>query len=332
MQAATQDVPVLWRLQNWLALVPLALLLGNVTEDLATRFGDTIGGLLNATFGNVVEIILSVAALRQGLYTVVSTSLLGSILSNLLLVLGCCFLFGGIYHQTQTFNAVANQATSSMLMLSCLSIVIPTAAMHSGHHISEEALINLSRGTAVIMLLVYCCYLAFQLRTHHNLFKGDSDSEETPVMTLPAAILMLTAITVLVAICSEYLCSSIEEFSQKSGLSQAFLGMVVLPIAGNACEHITAVVVAVKNKMDLSLGVAVGSSIQIAVFAIPFVVLVGWAIGRPFSLDFDPFAVLVLMLSVIHANFVTSDARSHWLSGVVLVAAYVVIAVVYLGI
>eukprot|EP00878_Enallax_costatus_P033613 GHUV01037148.1.p1 GENE.GHUV01037148.1~~GHUV01037148.1.p1 ORF type:complete len:357 (+),score=74.62 GHUV01037148.1:890-1960(+) len=315
---------------NFLALIPLALLLGDVTEDLAVRFGDTVGGLLNATFGNVVEMILSIAALRQGLYTVVSSSLLGSILSNLLLVLGCCFLFGGIRFKTQSFNAVANQATSSLLFLSCIGIIIPTAAGSlSSDDVTSLEMLHISRGTAIIMLLVYLSYLSFQLHTHHDLFKGD-DGDEEPVMSFPGALVVLAGITVTVAVCSEYLCSSIEEFSSKTGLSQAFLGIIVLPIAGNACEHITAVVVAMKNKMDLSLGVAVGSSIQIAVFAIPFVVIVGWITGHDFTLDFDPFATLALTVSVIHANFVTSDALSHWLMGVALITNYAIIALVFL--
>lgn len=316
---------------NFLALIPLALLLGDVTEDLAVRFGDMVGGLLNATFGNVVEMILSIAALQQGLYTVVAASLLGSILSNLLLVLGCCFLFGGARFRVQNFNAVANQATSSLLFLSCISIVLPTAAMQlsTAEEVSHSELLGISRWTALIMLLVYACYLVFQLRTHHDLFCGEDEDEE-PVMTFPGAIAVLTGITVTVAICSEYLCGSIEEFSAHTGLSQAFLGIIVLPIAGNACEHITAVMVAMKNKMDLALGVAVGSSIQIAIFAIPFVVVVGWITGHDFTLDFDPFATLALTVSVMHANFVTSDARSHWLMGVALITNYAVIALVFL--
>eukprot|EP00878_Enallax_costatus_P035619 GHUV01039799.1.p1 GENE.GHUV01039799.1~~GHUV01039799.1.p1 ORF type:complete len:196 (+),score=46.74 GHUV01039799.1:1681-2268(+) len=190
-------------LQNFLALIPLALLLGDVTEDLAVRFGDTVGGLLNATFGNVVEMILSIAALRQGLYTVVSSSLLGSILSNLLLVLGCCFLFGGIRFKTQSFNAVANQATSSLLFLSCIGIIIPTAAGSlSSDDVTSLEMLHISRGTAIIMLLVYLSYLSFQLHTHHDLFKGD-DGDEEPVMSFPGALVVLAGITVTVAVCSE---------------------------------------------------------------------------------------------------------------------------------
>ncbi|MEW5317917.1 MAG: hypothetical protein WDW38_009178 [Sanguina aurantia] len=175
----------------------------------------------------------------------------------------------------------------------------------------------------------YGCYLFFQLKTHKEEFQGEESGEE-PMLSLVMAIGLLTIITIIVAFASECLTGSIEEVSKSTGVSQAFLGMIILPIAGNACEHITAVVVAMKNKMDLSLGVAVGSSIQIALFAIPFAVMVGWAVGSNFSLaDFDAFPALVLTLAVTHSNFITADATSHWLLGVQLVALYVLIAVTF---
>lgn len=316
---------------NFLSLIPLALILGDVTEDLALRFGDVIGGLINATFGNVVEVILSLTALTKGLNDVVAASLLGSILSNLLLVLGCSFFFGGLYHKTQTFNAVGNRACSSLLMLACIGIIIPTAAtkLVDAEDSHEEWILDISRGTAVLLLACYAAYLVFQLRTHHDLFQPDDGQEAEPILSLTTATLLLTAITVVVAFASEFLTGSIEDVSEQTKLSQAFLGMIVLPIAGNACEHITAVVVATKNKMDLSLGVAVGSSIQIALFAIPLAVVFGWVTGNPFSLSFDSFSALVLTVCVIHSNFVTSDATSHWLLGTQLIAVYCLIALAY---
>ncbi|KAI8464495.1 MAG: cation exchanger 1 [Monoraphidium minutum] len=315
---------------NFLALVPLALLLGDVTEDLALRFGDVVGGLLNATFGNVVEMIISIAALMKGLYTVVATSLLGSILSNLLLVLGCCFFFGGLRYQVQSFNATANQATSSLLFLSCIAIIIPTAATNlGGGGGSQEAILSISRGTAVVLLIIYACYLVFQLKSHHDLFRGD-DGGDDPTLTLVTSVAALAAITAAVAVSSELLTGAIEAFTQQTGLSQAFVGMIILPIAGNACEHIVAVMVAVKGKMDLAMGVAVGSSIQIALLAIPTAVVVGWAAGRPFSLDFPPFATLALVVSVLHANLATGGGSSHWLMGVELIATYTLIAMTFL--
>ncbi|GFR51251.1 hypothetical protein Agub_g13632 [Astrephomene gubernaculifera] len=337
---------------NFLALIPLALVLGDVTEDLALRYGSVVGGLINATFGNIVEIMLSIAALLNGLYGVVAASLLGSILSNLLLVTGCSFFFGGLFNKTQKFNATGNQASGSLLFLAALGFLIPTGASllfgggRDGN--AEEVVLGISRGTAVVLLLCYGCYLGFQLYTHTDLFEdgdddGDDDEDECrvplpgggggeaqqPMLSLVTSLGLLTVITLLVAVASEFLTSSLEEFSKSSGLGEAFLGTIVLPIAGNACEHMTAVIVATKNKMDLSMGVAVGSSIQVALFAVPLAVVVGWATGHPFTLDFDPFSALALMLSVAQSNFVTAGATSHWLLGVQLIALYVLIALAY---
>lgn len=331
---------------NFVSLIPLALVLGDVTEDLALRYGSIIGGLINATFGNIVEIILSTSALLNGLYGVVAASLLGSILSNLLLVTGCSFFFGGLWNKTQRFNATGNQASSSLLFLASVGFLIPTGAgllFGGDKEHNHELVLGISRGTAVILLLCYACYLGFQLYTHVDLFADEpnggptanglpgQEAEEAnePMMSLFTAVAMLTVITVVVAAASEFLTSSLEEFSKTSGLGEAFLGTIILPIAGNACEHMTAVIVATKNKMDLSMGVAVGSSIQIALFAVPFAVVVGWVTGHPFTLNFDPFSALALMLSVAQSNFVTMGATSHWLLGVQLIALYVLISLAY---
>lgn len=328
---ATGASPNLVFSTNFLALIPLALFLGEVTEDLAVRFGDTIGGLLNATFGNVVELILSIAALQRGLYTVVATSLIGSILSNLLLVLGMCFFFGGLKYKEQRFSTLANKVSSSLLFLACIAIMIPSTAkvVYGPAIITQDTLFHLSHAIAIILVGIYLGYLLFQLKTHADCFEGE-ESTETPALSLSGAVTCLLSITAIVAVCSEYLTGAIEAVSETSGINQAFLGLIVLPIAGNAAEHITAVFVAVKNKMDLSIAVALGSSIQIAVFLIPVVVLVGWAMDKPFTLDFDSFAVLMLTVSVILAYFVSSDGTSNWLLGLQLVATYCLIGFVFL--
>jgi Ca2+:H+ antiporter len=334
--------PAAWRFGlNFLALVPLALLLGEVTEDLAIRFGDVIGGLLNATFGNVVELILSLAALQKGLYDVVAMSLVGSVLSNLLLVLGCCFLVGGTQYHQQSFNAGFNKAMCSLLFLACIALALPTAGatLYSRDKLSEGAILSVSHGTAVMLIFAYGCYLFFQLKTHREVSssneEGDDNEDggeadqETASLSLSGSLAMLTTITVIVAFASEFLTGSIEEVSKGSGINQSFLGLIVLPIAGNACEHITAVFVAAKDKMDLAIGVALGSSIQIAIFVLPFVVLAGWVTGHEFSLALDPLSVVILTLSVIHATFVSSDGTSNWLLGVQLVGTYLLIAILY---
>jgi Ca2+:H+ antiporter len=335
----------LWRFGlNFLALVPLALLLGEVTEDLALRFGDVIGGLLNATFGNVVELILSLAALQKGLYDVVAMSLVGSVLSNLLLVLGCCFLVGGTQYHQQRFNAGTNKAMCSLLFLACIALALPTASRHlyTTREFSTSDLLHISHGTAALLVITYGAYLYFQLGTHRDegspspsgggeaeSSDDDDASGEVPSLSLAGAVSMLTAITVIVAFNSEFLTASIEEVSDRSGIGRPFLGLIVLPIAGNACEHITAVFVAAKDKMDLAIGVALGSSIQIAIFVLPTVVLAGWATGKTFTLDLDPLSAVILTLSVIHANFVSSDGSSNWLLGLQLVGTYVLISLLY---
>lgn len=330
-------------LTSFLSLIPLALLLGEVTEDLAIRFGDVIGGLLNATFGNVVELILSLAALQKGLYDVVSMSLIGSVLSNLLLVLGCCFLVGGSQYHSQSFNLKINKAMCSLLFLSCIALALPTAGklFYDSETLSDKSLQSISHGTAILLIVIYGLYLFFTLKTHNGETQSSnggnnggssgesSEKEEEPALSLSGAIAMLTGITVIVAFASEFLTGSIEAVSEQANISRPFLGLIVLPIAGNACEHITAVFVAAKDKMDLAIGVALGSSIQIAIFVLPFVVVAGWISGHHFSLALDPLAVLILTLAVIHADFVSSDGTSNWLLGVQLVFTYCLIGLLF---
>ncbi|WPT13173.1 hypothetical protein PSENEW3_00001017 [Picochlorum sp. SENEW3] len=344
---------------NFLALLPLALILGELTEDLILRFGETIGGLLNATFGNVVEMILGLAALSHGLMDVVAASLIGSILSNLLLVLGCCFFFGGSRFKTQQFNSAGNKAATSLLFLACISVITPTMAsvLYGPDVMAPETLQLLSHCIAVLLVGMYICYLFFQLKTHSESFSTNdlredhvnslgrhfSDAEDPtlsaslldsyeigPVLSVSGAITGLTLVTITVALCSEYLTGAIEAVSEKTHINKSFLGLILLPIAGNAAEHFTAVFLALKNKMDAAISIAVGSSIQIAVFVLPVTVLVGWVIGRPFTLNFDPFAVTILTLSVVLAYFVTSDGKSNWLLGLQLILTYTLISFVYL--
>eukprot|EP01025_Chloroclados_australasicus_P065646 TRINITY_DN8943_c0_g3_i1.p1 TRINITY_DN8943_c0_g3~~TRINITY_DN8943_c0_g3_i1.p1 ORF type:complete len:601 (-),score=50.05 TRINITY_DN8943_c0_g3_i1:230-2032(-) len=339
---------------NFCGIIPLALMLGEVTEDLALRFGDVIGGLINATFGNVVELILSIVALQKNLYEVVQLSLLGSILSNMLLVLGCCFLFGGVYYRQQSFNQVANKVCNTLLFLSVIALVVPSALTfaQSDPDSSYEhfEILRISRVTAVMLAALYICYLVFQLYTHRDLFAEDSNSkqkkqeneatsqgqgqeeageEEIPELSLVTAMLLLAGISIVVAIASEYLTDAIDALGTNGGVSRKFLSIIILPIAGNACEHLTAVIVAMKNKMDLSLGVAIGSSIQIAIFAIPVVVLVGWFTDKDMTLEFDSLGVISLTVAVIHANFITLDGVSNWLMGLELITTFLIIAVAF---
>mmetsp|Transcript_9836 Transcript_9836/g.25120 ORF Transcript_9836/g.25120 Transcript_9836/m.25120 type:complete len:496 (-) Transcript_9836:82-1569(-) len=344
---------------NLIAIVPLALILGEVTEDLALRCGDVWGGLINATFGNVVEMILSIVLLNKGLISVVSSSLVGSILSNLLLVIGCCFFVGGLNYKSQKFSSGASKANTSLLFMSCIAMLLPSMISYSfdGPAAEEKVKVrNTSHCIAIMLTITYVCYLYFQLVTHNYVFSSapvveaaasshghaprhrDADSSaaskgkleiESPSYSLGGALVLMTLTTGIVAFCSEFLSNSIEEVSKDSGLSLSFIGIIILPIAGNACEHITAVLVAAKDKMDLAIAVGVGSSIQIAIFVFPFVVLVGWAIDVDFTMRLNSFDMMVVCVSVILSALVTIDGQSHWFTGLMLIATYVLIAVAY---
>jgi len=302
---------------------------------LAAGVGETLGGLLNATFGNAVEMILAVYALREGLVDVVQDSLLGSILSNLLLVLGGCFFVGGMKFHTQKFNPDGTRMQSSLLLLAVLALAIPTMVMSGSKHQDEEqgleASLAISRGASITLAALYVFYLIFQLKTHPEQFvaEGGDEEEVESEMSIGCAIVMLSVVTVVVAVCSELLVGTIEEVTEKWKLSRAFVGVVLLPIVGNAAEHATAVTVAYKDKMDLALGVALGSSTQIALLVVPVCVMSGWIIGVPMDLNFKPVATGILLLTVLIVCGLTSDGQSNWMEGVMLLAAYFLIAVTF---
>ncbi|KAF9978112.1 hypothetical protein BGZ73_003684 [Actinomortierella ambigua] len=314
---------------NFIAIVPLAKLLGYATEDIALRLGENLGALLNASFGNAVELILSIVALTQHNVEVVKASVLGSVLSNLLFVLGFCFLFGGLKFSVQTFNQTAAQTSASLLALSCMSMLIPAAFLASKPNIDSAHNIDyLSYGTAIVILIVYVVYLIFQLRTHSHLYSSEEEPEEEPILPLWMSVSLLLGVTVLVAFLAEYLVSSIEGLSDAWGLNHTFIGLVLLPIVGNAAEHVTAVAVAMKNKMDLAIGVAIGSSMQIALFVTPVLVILGWILNvEGMNLAFNTFETAVLFISVLIVNYLIQDGESNYLEGVMLLASYVIIAI-----
>ncbi|KAI9199805.1 Sodium/calcium exchanger protein-domain-containing protein [Polychytrium aggregatum] len=315
---------------NFLALMPLAKLLGYATEEISLKVGQTIGALLNCTFGNLVELILSVLALKAGLIRVVQASLLGSILSNMLLVLGFCFYCGGWFYHIQQFNVVAAQTAASLLSIVVFSMIIPAAFLQQVVSVPESAqlVLDLSRGTAIVLLVIYILYLYFQLKTHADLYEGD-DEDEPASIKFPAAVALLVVVTLLIAGCAEYLVESIEFISKDWKLNQTFVGLILLPIVGNAAEHVTAVTAAVKNKMDLSLGVAIGSSMQIALFVTPICVLAGWLIDQPMSLSFNILETAVIFVSIYVVNSLISDGKSNWLEGAMLLGAYIVISIAF---
>ncbi|KAG8911160.1 hypothetical protein FRC01_005878, partial [Tulasnella sp. 417] len=340
---------------SFLAIVPLAKLLGESTEQLSMKLGESFGGLLNASFGNAVEIIVGVAALIQGELRIVQTSLLGSILTNLLLVLGMSFISGQAASLEGEFRETAAQTSSSLMTMACLTLVIP-AAYHSAKEAnhppsnkrvddainvlssltnngkppapggeSEAGLLVISRFTSVLLLLVYIAYLYFQLGSHVELFTKKKQSpdgeeieeeEEEPSMSMIAATVSLLAVTIITSFCADYFVASIEETAEKYHIPKPFIGVILLPLASNVSESVTAVWMAAKGKMDLSIGVAVGSSIQIAVFVIPLLVLVGWGIHRPLTLYFSDFETVSLFVSVLLVNLLVQDGKSNYMEGV----------------
>lgn len=379
--------PIVIFLVNFIAIIPLAALLSYATEEIALRVGEVLGGLLNASFGNAVELIVSIIALVKGDVLIVKTSLIGSILSNLLLVMGMCFFFGGLRRQEQFFNQTVATTAASLLALAIASVIIPTA-FDQFSDTSATPIAELSRGVSVILLVVYGCYLFFQLKTHalmyqqesqkvamrprkHHIAKGtvfkglavsgalgaaparahtfneegehqdiinaqayeqqqaeEDEEADEPNLHIWVALGLLAGSTVIIAFCAEFMVDSIGDFTTEYGVSQEFVGLILLPIVGNAAEHATAVTVACKDKMDLAIGVAVGSSMQVALLVIPFSVILGWILGNEdMNLSFDGFQVAVLFVSVLLVNYLIGDGKSHWLEGVLLQCLYIIIAV-----
>ncbi|RYO91865.1 hypothetical protein DL766_006122 [Monosporascus sp. MC13-8B] len=352
---------------NFLAIIPLAAVLSFATEEISVRLGDALGGLLNATFGNAVELIVSIIALNNGQFDVVKSSMIGSILSNILLVMGMCFFFGNLANMgdgtvglEQEFASGTAQTTASLMTLSASSMILPgtlfmiiTTNGNPDNENREKTVLSLSRGTAIILLILYVLYLWFQLKTHHNLFTvGDTNSEsgengvadgagveegrveeheeevETHMSPWSAGIVLILT-TVLVSICADYLVDSIDALVERAHISRNFIGLILIPIVGNAAEHVTAVVVAVKNKMDLAMGVAIGSSIQIALFVTPLLVVLGWILGKPMNLHFETFETVSFALSVLVVIYTVTDGKSNYLEGAMLMALYVIIALAF---
>lgn len=320
---------------NFFAIVPLASLLGAATEALATHTGQLIGGLINATFGNAVEMIMCIQAVRAGLIQVVQGNLLGSILSNLLLVLGMAIVGAGIIHHDTKFNVQGAAANMTCQVVASISICLPTMFGGVDGTTAEEVLL-LSRICSLFLCVTYFMFLVFQLGTHADLFQEEDEEEAQPntaeepepELSFTGAILLLLVSTLVVAGCSEGLVDSIEEVSDQFGLPKAFIGVILLPIVGNAAEHATAVGSAMKGHMDLALGVAVGSSTQIALFVVPCAVVFGWVFDSPMTLNFRQFDTACQMLTVFLVSQVLQHGNTNWLHGAMLITTYVLIATI----
>ncbi|PSS16540.1 hypothetical protein M430DRAFT_140665 [Amorphotheca resinae ATCC 22711] len=364
---------------NFIAIIPLAGLLSFATEEIALHVGESLGGLLNASFGNAVEMIVAIIALAKNEVVVVQTSLIGSILSNLLLVMGMCFFFGGLRRKEQFFNKTVAQTAASLLALAVGSVIIPTC-FDQFSSTGAAPIAALSRGTSVILLVVYAGYLFFQLKTHSDVFNEESqkvamkprkhalqegavmrglataggigagigralpedgpsnnnffepnpqdEEPEEPQLHIAVAWATLAGATAIIGLCAEFMVDGISSITASGSVSVEFVGLILLPIVGNAAEHATAVTVACKDKMDLAIGVAVGSSMQVSLLLLPLMVIIGWIMGNDcMTLDFDGFQVAVMFVAVLLVNYLIGDGSSHWLEGMLLQSLYIIIAV-----
>lgn len=314
-----------------LAIIPLAGWLGHATGELAHHTGEGLGGLLNATFGNAAELIIAIMAIRQGLYPVVKASLTGSIIGNILLVLGAAVLAGGIKHKIQRFNVTAARAQATLLTLAAIAMIMP-AAFHylAGGNRPQEH--NISMEISIVLLLAYGTHLWFSLVTHKELFSGEEPEESgnKKPWSLKKALLLLAGATCLIAWMSEILVGSVQDAASTFGMTPVFVGVIVVAVVGNAAEHSTAVIMALHNRMELAMGIAIGSSLQIALFVAPVLVIASHFIGpRPMDLVFTPAEVLAVFLAVLITGQISSDGESNWLEGVQLLAVYLILALVF---
>jgi Ca2+:H+ antiporter len=322
-----------------LAVVPLAGWMGRATEELAEHLGQGIGGLLNATFGNAAELIIALMALSKGLTGVVKASITGSIIGNILLVMGASILGGGLRFTEQRFNKTAARASATTLTLASVALTIPavfhvTAAGPSGAW-SQATEQKLSLAIAVVLFVTYACVLGFELVTHKQLYAGASRNggedrkEAASGWSVSRSIIILIVATALIALMSEFLVSAVEAARSALGLTEVFIGVIVIAVIGNAAEHSTAILMAMKNKMSLSLGIAVGSSLQIALFVAPVLVFCSYLFGTPMDLEFTLPEVVAVIVAVQLIFQISGDGETNWLEGVQLLSLYLILGILF---
>ena len=314
-----------------LAIIPLAGWMGKATEHLAGHVGAGLGGLLNASLGNAAELIIALVALRAGLHDIVKASITGSIIGNILLVLGAAMTAGGVLHERQRFNQTAAGMGASLLLLSAIGLVVPALFHYTAEgDVAIER--ELSLAIAIILFVIYLLNLVFSLRTHRHLFAGDgavAHAADAHIWSLQKSVGVLVVVTVAVAAMSELLVGAVQPAAQRLGMTQVFVGVILVALVGNAAEHSTAVLVAMKNKMDLALGVAVGSSVQIALFVAPMLVFASYLFGTPLDLIFTPFEVAAVTVAVLVVGFTSLDGESNWMEGVMLIGVYLILAIAF---
>jgi Ca2+:H+ antiporter len=317
-----------------LAIIPLAGWMGRATEWMSEHLGSGIGGLLNATFGNAAELIIAIMALRAGLHEVVKASITGSIIGNILLVLGLAFITGGTKFSSLKFNRTAASLSSTLLALSAIALIVPGLFHQLAGADVAKLERTLSLEISVVLIITYILSLVFALHTHKHLYVGEGDSESDAALGFAhvpiwlSGLILLVA-TALVALLSEFLVGAIEHTAERLGMSDIFVGVFVVAIVGNAAEHSTAVLVALKNKMDLAVNIAIGSSLQVALLVAPVLVFVSYAFGRPLDLLFTTFEIAAVALSIAILNLIAIDGESNWMEGVLLLAVYAILGLAF---
>ncbi len=325
------------------AIMPLAFLMGRATEEIALRTSESVGGLLNATFGNAAEMIIALLAIyaaskaasgsetEELMVNLVQASLIGSILGNLLLVMGLAFVWGGIHYTEQKFSETQVSSNGSLMLLAMIVLIIPAVFNSTvGGSEGDDGVTNLSHIAAIVLLALYGLFLYFQFRTHVDLFATETHDHEEPGMSQRDAAILLVVATVLVSWMAEVLVHSVEYAADDMGLPHLFIGVILLPLFGNAAEHFTAVSVAAKDKMDLSFAISMGSSTQIAVFVAPLMIIIAWILGVPLTFEFGMLETVSAFLAVLIVNVIASDGKSNWLEGALLLGTYVVLGAAFL--
>ncbi len=327
-QKLQPDAHTLLFILSVLAIVPLAGLLSHATESVAARTGDSVGGLLNATLGNLTELIIALAALRAGQYTLVKASIAGAVVTNTLFLLGASFLLGGLKHHVQDYNRINARMQASLLFLATIALLIPSTVNASDSGSAAAFTQTLSVGLSGLLIAAYGMGLLFSLKTHRELFGSEEHVEGAETAwPIGLALATLVGVTVLVALTSEVFVESVQEAATAFGMTPAFVGFIVVPLVGAAAEMASAFSGARKNRLDLSVGIALGSAAQIALFVAPVLVLLSYVIGpAPMDLQFWPGVVVMMLTAALTASLVTNSGRSAWFVGVLVLMVYLIFA------
>jgi Ca2+:H+ antiporter len=320
-----------------LSIVPLAVIIGDSTEQIALFTGPKIGGLLNATMGNVPELLIGIFSVRAGLYSLVLASMAGSIMGNTLLVLGFSAFLGGLKYKTQSFSRTSAKSNFSLLFFAAVGMIIPFAFNYSikGHAGAKQSITSLSFGIAVIMLSIYILGLVYTLITHRDFFVKHEEAEneeetlEKPKWSLKKSVIILAVTTFFVAIQSESLVGTVEQTVTQFGLPEIFIGIIIIPILGNVAEHASAMLMAVNNKIDISMEIAVGSSMQIALFVTPVLVLLSFFTGNPMPYVYSLFQIVSILVSIGTCIYMFQSGKTNWMEGVELVGCYCILGMAF---